>query len=249
MSALKEAFVRAGMPPAATRFLVACQELALEALAKRREDPGRAALAWLNMAQGPKFRDGALREFIVAIAESLQPKTATGATRTFPQGHEEPSPSGTEPDAAAGVKITPPRGHETLSPAATPSVQAQVIPKPSRVNREGWEGVMHKSVLDTFMIETRDGNIAIGDLYIASIDRQIRESGRRAFIGAGQYNVLLALRDTAKRKAAHIPQNAKVRTILEAEEVRMLIDEACVTLAGISKILLPKALDLNNAAA
>lgn len=278
---IADAFGRAGMPPAATRFLTACQDLAIEALAKCGENPDRATIQWLRLIEGPKFRDGALREFIAAVAESLKPNTApakaslmvpqdqqgyaaagavslsapesepetiAGAMVGLPKGHEPYAPA-IVPTAAAGANPALPKGQSLPSPAAAPRDRPRVIPRPSRVNNAGWEKIMRETVLDTFMIETRDGRVAVGNLYIASIDRQIRESGRRAFEGAGQYNLLLAVRETAKRKAAHIPENAKVRDILGAEEVETLINDAKATLAGLTRILLPKALEPSHAAA
>lgn len=295
---IADAFGRAGMPPAATRFLTVCQDLAIEALAKCGENPDRATIQWLRLIEGPKFRDGALREFIAAVAESLKPNTAPakaiyavpqgharlaaagavsssdsgkaslerpqghnpvaapesepetigGGKKRLPQGHDFIS-SAIVPTAAAGATVPFPKGQSAASPAAAPRDRPRVIPRPSRVNNAGWEKIMRETVLDTFMIETRDGRVAVGNLYIASIDRQIRESGRRAFEGAGQYNLLLAVRETAKRKAAHIPENAKVRDILGAEEVETLIDDAKATLAGLTRILLPKALEPSHAAA
>lgn len=295
---IADAFGRAGMPPAATRFLTACQDLAIEALVKCGENPDRATIQWLRLIEGPKFRDGALREFIAAVAESLKPNTALAkatsavpqgqakvaaagagsssdsgkATLFQPQGHNPVAAPESEPEtiaggkkrlpqdhdfissaivptAATGVTVPIPKGQSAASPAAAPRDRPRVIPRPSRVNNAGWEKIMRETVLDTFMIETRDGRVAVGNLHIASIDRQIRESGRRAFEGAGQYNLLLAVRETAKRKAAHIPENAKVRDILGAEEVETLINDAKATLAGLTRILLPKALEPSHAAA
>lgn len=155
---IADAFGRAGMPPAATRFLTACQDLAIEALAKCGENPDRAAVQWLRLIEGPKFRDGALREFIAAVAESLKPNTALAkamsavpqgqlqraaagagsssdsgkAIMLQPQGHNPVAAPESEPETIAGAMVGLPKGHEPYAPAIVPTAAAganRALPK------------------------------------------------------------------------------------------------------------------------
>jgi|KBSMisStandDraft_5_1062788.scaffolds.fasta_scaffold02638_12 hypothetical protein len=108
---LKEAFERAGLSPAHIAFAAACHDIAKLALNKQ-PDPARAAHTWLGMASGQMFREGPLREFLVAVAKERAANMSSAEVRgqlvADPHGKHAPTPADTNSDARRGQVLGEP---------------------------------------------------------------------------------------------------------------------------------------------
>lgn len=138
-----------------------------------------------------------------------------GSAENGSSGISRPSPNSRE----AGASCSAPKGSAPRSPAREPTAAAKRAAKAvARVEAQ--------TVLDRFKLTERNGaKTVIGDISIARLDSLGFYAAKREFV-AGHERHLVALMRKEIARFPHVPKEARVRDILDAETVERLIQEA-----------------------
>lgn len=173
----------------------------------------------------------------LARADDGQPSTARPSPQT--SGGEgqngradeatRPLPSAAAASREAGANGRVPEGHSTRAPAREPTVSQRRAAK-------AVAKVEALTVLDRFKLTERNGaKTVIGDIRVDRLDSLGFYAGKRAFVAEHESKLTYLIKREIE-KFPHVPEDARVRDILDAKTVERLIEEA-KELAGAKRVL------------